>query len=93
MTIASAIFMALVAMTVLLIARSELVAERIERAHAIVEGISAMADGFKKAADRGEMTEEEAAVHPQRHILTRALGVASQVDTDMWELELRAGDE
>ncbi len=40
----------------------------------------------------GEMTEEEAAVHPQRHILTRALGVTSDVEADMWELELRAGD-
>jgi PPM family protein phosphatase len=40
----------------------------------------------------GEMTEEEAAVHPQRHILTRALGVASDVETDMWELQLRSGD-
>jgi PPM family protein phosphatase len=41
---------------------------------------------------QGEMTEEEAAVHPQRHILTRALGVSAQVETDMWELELRTGD-
>ena len=40
----------------------------------------------------GEMTEAEAAVHPQRHILTRALGVSSEVDADMWELELRSGD-
>ncbi len=40
----------------------------------------------------GEMTEEEAAVHPQRHILTRALGVSSDVQADMWELELRSGD-
>jgi len=40
----------------------------------------------------GEMTEAEAAVHPQRHILTRALGVSSEVDADLWELELRAGD-
>ncbi len=40
----------------------------------------------------GEMTEEEAAVHPQRHILTRALGVAPDVDVDMWELGLHAGD-
>ena len=40
----------------------------------------------------GEMTEEEAAVHPQRHILTRALGVSPEVDTDMWELELGTGD-
>lgn len=40
----------------------------------------------------GEMTEEEAAVHPQRHILTRVLGVASEVEADMWELQLRSGD-
>ena len=40
----------------------------------------------------GEMTEAEAAVHPQRHILTRALGVSSEVEADMWELELRTGD-
>ncbi len=40
----------------------------------------------------GEMTEEEAAVHPQRHILTRALGVGAQVEADMWQLELRTGD-
>ena len=40
----------------------------------------------------GEMTEEEAAVHPQRHILTRALGVGPDVDVDMWELGLHSGD-
>ena len=41
---------------------------------------------------QGEMTEAEAAVHPQRHILTRALGVSSDVETDMWELHLHSGD-
>jgi protein phosphatase len=41
---------------------------------------------------QGEMTVAEAAVHPQRHILTRALGVSSEVLTDMWELQLRTGD-
>jgi methyl-accepting chemotaxis protein len=60
MTIAGAIFMALVAITVLLIARAELVAERIERAHAVVEGVTQMADGFQKAVDKGELTQEEA---------------------------------
>ncbi len=40
----------------------------------------------------GEMSEEEAAVHPQRHILTRALGISTEVETDMWELQLRSGD-
>ena len=40
----------------------------------------------------GEISEEEAAVHPQRHILTRALGISTEVETDMWELQLRSGD-
>jgi serine/threonine protein phosphatase PrpC len=40
----------------------------------------------------GEISVEEAAVHPQRHILTRALGVGPDVQTDMWELQLRTGD-
>jgi serine/threonine protein phosphatase PrpC len=41
---------------------------------------------------QGELTEAEAAVHPHRHILTRALGVASDVDVDLWELRLQDGD-
>jgi PPM family protein phosphatase len=40
----------------------------------------------------GELTEAEAAVHPHRHILTRALGVSSNVEVDLWELHLRSGD-
>ncbi len=41
---------------------------------------------------QGELTEAEAAIHPHRHILTRALGVASAVDVDLWELHLHEGD-
>jgi PPM family protein phosphatase len=41
---------------------------------------------------QGEISEEEAAVHPQRHILTRVMGASPEVDTDMWELRLRSGD-
>ena len=41
---------------------------------------------------KGELTEAEAAVHPHRHILTRALGVSSDVDVDLWELHLQDGD-
>lgn len=40
----------------------------------------------------GELTEAQAAVHPHRHILTRALGVSPDVDVDLWELHLKAGD-
>ena len=57
--------------------------------------ITQVTDDHSLAEERmrhGEMTEEEAAVHPQRHILTRALGVADDVEADMWELELQTGD-
>jgi PPM family protein phosphatase len=40
----------------------------------------------------GELTEREAAVHPQRHILTRALGVSSDVAVDFWRLQPVRGD-
>jgi protein phosphatase len=40
----------------------------------------------------GRITEEQAAVHPQRSIITRALGVDTEVQVDVVELTLRAGD-
>jgi protein phosphatase len=36
----------------------------------------------------GELTPQEAAVHPHRHILTRVLGVEPVVEPDCWELDL-----
>ena len=60
MTIVSAICMALVAATVLLIARSQVVTERTEKAHAIVDAVWQMAESFQHAAAAGQMTEEEA---------------------------------
>ena len=59
------------------------------------DSLTQVTDDHSLAEERmrhGEMTEAEAAVHPQRHILTRALGVSSEVETDMWELHLRSGD-
>jgi protein phosphatase len=41
---------------------------------------------------RGELSEEEAAVHPHRHILTRALGVGPDVDVDVWQIVPEEGD-
>ncbi|MFZ0812113.1 MAG: methyl-accepting chemotaxis protein [Bradyrhizobium sp.] len=60
MAVASALFMVLVALTVLFIARSELATERTERAHAIVDAVWSMADSFKRAAESGAMSEQEA---------------------------------
>ena len=41
---------------------------------------------------RGELSEAEAAVHPHRHILTRALGIQSDVAVDVWEVVPEEGD-
>ena len=41
---------------------------------------------------RGKLTEEEAAEHPQRSIITRALGPEPDVDVDTWTYPVRAGD-
>ncbi len=41
---------------------------------------------------RGELSEAEAAVHPHRHILTRALGVAPDVAVDSWQLTPARGE-
>lgn len=40
----------------------------------------------------GELTTAEAAVHPHRHILTRALGVSSNVAVDLWRIQPVRGD-
>ena len=60
MAVAGALFMVLVALTVLFIARAELATERTERAHAMVDAAWSMADGFKRAAESGAITEDEA---------------------------------
>jgi len=40
----------------------------------------------------GKITEEQAKEHPQRHIITRALGAAVRVDVDILLLDLEPGD-
>ncbi len=40
----------------------------------------------------GRLTTDEAAAHPQRNILTRALGVSEDLELDWWELPVRPGD-
>ena len=40
----------------------------------------------------GHLSADEAAVHPQRNIVTRALGIGDDLLVDYWELPARAGD-
>ncbi len=41
---------------------------------------------------QGALSEAEAAVHPKRHILTRALGISPQVEVDVWQVVPVEGD-
>jgi hypothetical protein len=41
---------------------------------------------------QGRLTREEAAVHPQRNIITRALGIDARVMVDSWEVVPIPGD-
>ena len=42
--------------------------------------------------DRGELTEQEARVHPRRNLITRALGVKPRLDIDHCECPVQRGD-
>ncbi|CCY17525.1 serine/threonine protein phosphatase [Eubacterium sp. CAG:786] len=42
--------------------------------------------------DRGEITEEQAKIHPERNKITRAIGAESDVTTDYFEVDLAPGD-
>jgi serine/threonine protein phosphatase PrpC len=41
---------------------------------------------------RGELSPEQAEVHPQRSVITRALGTEPEVDVDAFTVEAREGD-
>jgi serine/threonine protein phosphatase PrpC len=41
---------------------------------------------------QGKLTEEQAAEHPQRSIITRALGPEATVEVDTWSVPVRPGD-
>lgn len=43
----------------------------------------------QELVDNGSITAEEAAVHPNKNIMTRALGTAPKVDVDIFEVDLK----
>lgn len=40
----------------------------------------------------GKITEEQAAEHPQRHMITRALGLIHDLEVDVFDIEFEPGD-
>lgn len=55
---------------------------RVTRDHSIVEALVA----------RGNITPEQARVHPQKNLITRALGTSRTVESDVYQLKLEVGD-
>jgi PPM family protein phosphatase len=56
--------------------------ERLTQDHSLVEEL----------VRQGKLTPEQAAGHPQRSIITRALGPEANVEVDTWTYPVRAGD-
>ncbi|MDR6557130.1 protein phosphatase [Arthrobacter pascens] len=46
----------------------------------------------QELVDTGEITAEEATVHPRRHVVTRALGTGDETEADYWLLPIEEGD-
>lgn len=46
----------------------------------------------QELVEAGSITPEEAAVHPDKNIITRALGTEALVDADLYEYSLKDGD-
>ncbi len=54
---------------------------KVTRDHSVVEDL----------VHRGEITPEEARLHPQKNLITRCLGSAATVRADLYEVDLEAG--
>ena len=46
----------------------------------------------RELIEAGEITAEEALVHPRRHVVTRALGTGEDAEADFWLLPVEDGD-
>ena len=55
---------------------------KVTRDHSVVEDL----------VHRGEITPEEARLHPQKNLITRALGAEENARGDLYEVELKAGE-
>ena len=56
--------------------------QRITRDHSVVEDL----------VQKGEITPEEARHHPQKNLITRALGTTRQVKVDLFQRNVKEGD-
>jgi serine/threonine protein phosphatase PrpC len=58
----------------------------------IFEQVSVDHSVVQELMDRGELTADQARVHPYRHMVTRALGAGPESDPDYWLIPAEADD-
>ena len=46
----------------------------------------------QELVDAGQITAQQATVHPRRHVVTRALGTGDETEADFWLLPVEEGD-
>ena len=57
-----------------------------------LEQVSVDHSEVQEMVDTGEITAEQASVHPRRHVVTRALGTGDETEADYWLLPIEEGD-
>lgn len=56
------------------------------------EQVSVDHSEVQELVDAGDITPEQATVHPRRHVVTRALGTGDETEADYWLLPVEEGD-
>lgn len=57
-----------------------------------LEQVSTDHSAVQELIDAGEVTPGEASIHPDRHIITRAIGIDLDVEVDVWTFDAEVGD-
>lgn len=58
----------------------------------VLEQITVDHSEVQELVDLGQITPEEALVHPRRHVVTRALGTGNDTSADFWLIPVEPGD-
>lgn len=58
----------------------------------VLEQITVDHSEVQELVDMGQITPDEALIHPRRHVVTRALGTGSDTEADYWLIPAEPGD-
>ena len=60
--------------------------------HGQLSQVSVDHSEVQELVDAGQISQAQAAVHPRRHVVTRALGTGDEIEADYWLLPIEEGD-